>query len=74
MIYRIEQENLLINAVYHAACLTTYLAYIPKSTDTSTYNLVFERVVKIINRDHIRNKKSHFMSFILTIYQTLLKD
>ncbi|VDI74168.1 Hypothetical predicted protein [Mytilus galloprovincialis] len=33
MIDRIEKENLLNKAVYHAACLTTYLAYRPKSND-----------------------------------------
>ncbi|VDI55671.1 Hypothetical predicted protein, partial [Mytilus galloprovincialis] len=35
MIDRIEKENLLNKAVYHAACLTTYLAYRPKSNDKS---------------------------------------
>lgn len=37
MIYQIEQENFLNNAVYHAACLTIYLAYRLKFTVKSAY-------------------------------------
>ena len=74
MIDRIEKENLLNKAVYHAACLTTYLAYRPKSNDKSAYDLAFERVVEIIDRDLICDKKSLLLSSLLTMYQSFLPD
>ncbi|CAC5414894.1 unnamed protein product [Mytilus coruscus] len=70
----LEPDNLLNNAVYHAACLTTYLTYRPKSTDKSAYDLAFERVVEIIDRDLIRDKKSLVLSSLLTMYQSFLPD
>ncbi|CAC5387192.1 unnamed protein product [Mytilus coruscus] len=65
MIYLLEQENLLNNAVYNTSCLNTYLAYRPKSTDKSAYDLAFEREFKPMDRTLIRYKKSLVMSSIL---------
>lgn len=50
IINRIEKDNLLNKAVYHAARLITYLAYRAKSSDKYVYNLAFERVFEITDK------------------------
>ncbi|CAC5385107.1 unnamed protein product [Mytilus coruscus] len=59
MIYLIKHENLLNNAVYHAACLTTCLAYRPNYTKRS-----FCRIGKKSVCNLLRTKLSHFYNLV----------
>lgn len=53
MTIRIEHDYLLHNAVYHDACLSTYLTYRPKYIDISVYDFACKGVVHVIDREKV---------------------